>query len=210
MPRTREPGRVATGKTIVPPVEATMRGGPPPTRTPPEIIGHAEGPPRESRETIDLRTGEKRPVSQEGVIAIDPGDVHCGMALGIVSTNGQFSCVRAWEATPDECADEVAGWLLAGELAAVVVERFSLYADKAATQVGSTMPTAELIGILKYLVRVAGNASLVLQGADIKKSMRSQLKARGIKLLPAEADHARDAQLHLWYHAGRNYLGWGA
>lgn len=185
-----------------PPVEELMR--------PPREEAAADGPPRKADEKIDLRTGEKRAVDQSAVVAIDPGDVHCGMALGIVSTSGQFQCVRAWEATPDECADEVAGWLLAGELQAVVVERFSLYADKAATQTGSTMPTAELVGVLKYLVRVAGGALLAVQGADIKKSMRAQLKARGVALLPAEADHARDAQLHLWHWAGRNLLGWGA
>lgn len=170
----------------------------------------ADGATWTPAETTDLRTGEIRRAAQQAVVAIDPGDVHCGMALGIVSTSGQFICTRAWEATPNECADEVAGWLLAGELQAVVVERFSLYADKAATQVGSSFPTAELIGVLKYLVRVAGSASIAIQGADIKKSMRAQLAARGIKLLPAEADHARDAQLHLWHYAGRELMGWGA
>lgn len=170
----------------------------------------ADGASWSPEPSVDLRTGEVRRAAQQAVVAIDPGDVHCGMALGIVSTSGQFVCTRAWEATPGECADEVAGWLLAGELQAVVVERFSLYADKAATQVGSSFPTAELIGVLKYLVRVAGSASIAIQGADIKKSMRAQLAARGIKLLPAEADHARDAQLHLWHYAGRELMGWGA
>lgn len=169
----------------------------------------ADGATWSPEETVDLRTGHIQLAAQQAVVAIDPGDVHCGMALGVASTSGQFIVTRAWEATPDECADEVAGWLLAGELKAVVVERFSLYADQAQTQVGSSFPTVELIGVLKYLVRVAGSALLVTQGADIKKSMRAQLRARNIKLLPAEADHARDAQLHLWHYAGKELMGWG-
>lgn len=203
-------------KSGIPPVEKLMgAGGPPPTRKPALPCGwspesSADGAVLAPVERTDLRTGETRSVLQQGVVAIDPGDVHCGMALGVVSTSGQFIVTRAWEATPEECADEVAGWLLAGELATVVVERFNLYADQAQTQIGSSFPTAELIGVLRFLVRTAGSAELVLQGADIKKSMRAQLAARGIKLLPAAADHARDAQLHLWHHAGRRLLGWGA
>ena len=171
-------------------------------------VGELMKPSREP-EVVDLGTGAVKSHAEMAVIAVDPGDVHCGMAEGITKTNGQFLVVRAWEATPDECADYVAGWLLSGELEALVVERFSLYADKATQQIGSEFETAQLIGVLKYLVRVAGNAKLAMQGADIKRSMRAQLKARKIELLPAEADHARDAQLHLWHYVGRNMMGWG-
>lgn len=166
--------------------------------------------PSPEPEVVDLGTGAVKSGAQRWVIAVDPGDAHCGMAEGLTHSNGQFEVVRAWELAPDDCADYVAGWLLSGELEALVVERFSLYADKASQQVGSQMETAQLIGVLKYLVRVAGNAKLAMQGADIKRSMRAQLKARGISLLPAEADHARDAQLHLWHWVGREKMGWGA
>jgi len=167
---------------------------------------------------VDLATGEEKSTAGMAVIAIDPGDVHCGMALGITGTNGQFACIKAWEATPDECADYVAGWLLSGELEALVIEKFNLYADKAKEQIGSEFPTVQLIGVLRYLVRVAGleadkqgryRARLAMYGADTKKSLRAQLQARKIALLPAEADHARDAQLHLWHYAGAEKMGWG-
>ena len=167
---------------------------------------------------VDLHTGALKSGSEMAVIAVDPGDVHCGMALGITGPGGQFDVVRAWEATPDDCADYVASWLLSGELEALVVEKFSLYADKAQAQIGSQMETAQLIGVLRYLVRIAGLeagkqgracATLAMYGADTKKSMRAQLRARGIALLPASADHARDAQLHLWHWVGEHKMGWG-
>lgn len=170
---------------------------------------------------VDLQTGQVKSSEQMGVIAIDPGDVHCGMALGILTEQDgkrEFDVVKAWESDPDECADYVASWLVSGELAALVVEKFNLYADKAEAQIGSEFPTVQLIGVLKYLVRVANLeaekqgrlcASLAMYGADTKKSMRNQLRARGITLLPAEADHARDAQLHLWHYVGAEKMGWG-
>jgi len=180
----------------------------------------AEPPLQTSGEpvAVDLGTGQAKSTASMAVIAIDPGDVHCGMALGVTGTDGTFACVQAWEATPDECADYVAGWLLSGELEALVIEKFNLYGDKAKEQIGSDFPTVQLIGVLKYLVRVAGiqaeqdgryRARLAMYGADTKKSLRAQLKARGIALLPAEADHARDAQLHLWHYAGAEKMGWG-
>lgn len=177
--------------------------------------------PSQTPEAVDLATGRVKDGTQMGVIAIDPGDVHCGMALGITKEGDgerEFEVVKAWETDPDDCADYVASWLLSGELEALVIEKFNLYADKAEAQVGSDFPTVQLIGVLKYLVRVHNLdaekngrrcAKLAMYGADTKKSMRNQLRARGIKLLPAEADHARDAQLHLWHWVGAEKMGWG-
>jgi len=157
------------------------------------------------------------------VVGIDPGDVHCGVAVARVTYDdatheGQVKLTRAEEYGPDDCADHLASWLLEGWVGAVAVERFSLYGDKAGAQVGSQMQTAQLIGVLRYVTRLANRGRrdagqpevpFVLQGADIKKGIRNQARARGIDLIPASADHARDAQLHAVYFAGREVLGWG-
>lgn len=156
------------------------------------------------------------------VVGIDPGDVHCGIAVARIDQprpgEGTITLLRAEEHDPDACADLLAAWLLEGWVDAVAVERFSLYGDKAGAQVGSQMATAQLIGILRYVTRLANRGRrdagaaevpFILQGADIKKGIRAQAKARSIDLIPASADHARDAQLHAVYYAGREVLGWG-
>lgn len=157
------------------------------------------------------------------VVGIDPGDVHCGIAVARVTYDdathvAQVEMTRAEEHLPDDCADLLASWLLEGWVGAVAVERFSLYGSTAKSQIGSQMETAQLIGILRYVTRLANRGrrdagqpevAFALQGADIKKGIRAQAKARAIDLIPASADHARDAQLHAVYYAGREVLGWG-
>lgn len=156
------------------------------------------------------------------VVGIDPGDEHCGVAVVSVTWSptegGVILPRRAVELAPDDCADHLASWLLEGWVDAVAVERFSLYGDRASAQIGSQMETAQLIGVLRYVTRLANRGRrdagqpevpFALQGADVKKGIRAQAKARGIELIPASADHPRDAQLHAVYYGGREVLRWG-
>jgi hypothetical protein len=181
----------------------------------------APEPPAHSMDTWGRSFPEPPPAAY--VVGIDPGDVHCGMAVVRTSYDdatreGRVEVARAEEFDPDSCADHLAAWLLEGWVDAVAVERFSLYGDKVGAQVGSQMQTAQLIGVLRYVTRLANRGrrdvgrpevTFALQGADIKKGIRAQARARDIPLIPASADHARDAQLHGIYFAGRHVLGWG-
>ena len=137
------------------------------------------------------------------VVAIDPGDVHVGWA--------EFEdghCVLAVELTPEECIQELEQRM--GELEAVVVEEFRLYPWTAQTQTWSDFPTAQLIGVIKYLHRSVGQAmqsgpevELVMQQAAIKKPTTAQLKARGVKSKAKAAGaggHALDAELHGYHY----------
>lgn len=147
------------------------------------------------------------------LVAIDPGDVHVGWAEFCEENDGETVCFNAEELTPDECADRVAGMLFRGDITYLVVERFTLYADKALAQVGSEMQTSELIGVLKYLVRVhnegragepgdpwgGGGCRMWIQGADIKKPIRAQMEARGIERATPVGSHHGDAEEHGWY-----------
>jgi hypothetical protein len=165
-----------------------------------------------------------QPPARTMILGIDPGDVHCGIATARASYDdatreGRVELIRSLERTPGDCVDLVAAWCLEGWVDAVAVERFTLYGDKAQLQTGSEMLTAQTIGALRYMVKLcnrgrrdAGQPEIPfhLQGADIKKSMRAQCKARGIDLIPSPADHERDAQYHALHYAMRFVLGWGS
>lgn len=98
------------------------------------------------------------------LIAIDPGDVHCGVAYFETTTevrDGRDRIIRqdGWECTdtqehlPGDLEDGLALALIDGDFDVIVLEQFNLYPDKAMAQTGSTMPTCEVIGVVKWLVR---------------------------------------------------------
>ena len=138
-------------------------------------------------------------MSQERVLAIDPGEVHCGMAefLGL-------RCYHAYEVEPWECLDIVERSLRLEEIDVLVVEKFQLYASKAMSQAGSELGTVKLIGALEYLHRRHGQrVRLVAYPASNKKVIQGMLRAKNI---PSEAKrsraggHALDAELHGYYY----------
>lgn len=97
---------------------------------------------------------------------------------------------------------------MTGAVDVLVVEEFRLYEDKAAVQIGSTMPTCEVIGVIKYLWRtVPGEAvDLVLQGAGIKEGCQKILRRKGVVSLAKSrkaGGHAYDAELHGQYYLHR-------
>lgn len=91
------------------------------------------------------------------LVAIDPGDVHVGVAFfdddPEEAVAGGWRCVDAQEFEPDEFSDAFAESLINNQFDVVVIERFRLYGDKSKEQTGSEFETSQLIGILKWLVR---------------------------------------------------------
>lgn len=96
------------------------------------------------------------------LIAVDPGDRHVGVAFFEAETADpwaaenalEWECVDAQEWKPQEFEDGLASALLAGDVQALVFERFRLYGDKAQEQTGSEFETSQLIGVMKFLVRI--------------------------------------------------------
>lgn len=129
------------------------------------------------------------------ILAIDPGDVHVGWAHGVIMAGKWY--VKSGEWTPEETVARVQAKLGNG-IDELVVEKFVLYADKAAAQTWSAMKTPELIGKLKLLAELS-EVEVVEQGAYIKKPVKAQMKARGIETSGGKGGHANDAILHLWY-----------
>lgn len=99
------------------------------------------------------------------LIAVDPGDVHVGVAFFETDEpdpwtgegGADWACVDTQEWEPMEFADALGETMFEGSLNTLVYERFRLYADKAPEQTGSEFETSQLIGILKYLVRLNNN-----------------------------------------------------
>lgn len=91
------------------------------------------------------------------LIAVDPGDVHVGVAFfesATPSDDQSWKCVDTQEMTPEEFEDALAETFLDGDIDVLVVEKFRLYGDKAQQQTGSEFRTSQLIGVTKYLHRM--------------------------------------------------------
>lgn len=88
------------------------------------------------------------------LIAVDPGDRWTGVAFFTHRPDGEWFCQDAQEFDAMAFADALAETLLDDEVDILVYERFRLYGDKAAEQTGSEFETSQLIGIVKYLVRI--------------------------------------------------------
>lgn len=92
------------------------------------------------------------------LIAIDPGDKWTGVAFFRQEPDG-WECVDAQEFSPSEFEDALAELLMMDpqgipEGFTIVYERWRLYADHAMEKTGSTFPSCQHIGVIKYLARV--------------------------------------------------------
>lgn len=144
------------------------------------------------------------------LLAVDPGEVHCGMAL-FEDTGGDYHLVSSWEEGPDECAYSVYRFMTEEDLTHLVVEKFQLYPWKSEAQSFSQLKTVEVIGVLRYLHKraVATGAEVVWeeQPASIKKPTALICKAKGIKPFLKSNQHMKDAQVHGWRYILKNLEG---
>lgn len=176
------------------------------------------------------RTGKtvprpNRPFVQEQwlpatAVSVDPGGEHVGVAWWVnleppsdeVAGSGWY-CKWAREMTPDEFMGFLARELLSGTIDIVIYESFRLMADRAMQQVGSDMPTSQLIGVIKWLAGGLAQAKarwpapeveLYEQAPSIKKPTDSIRRSKGLgfqaKRDGVPGDHATDAELHGMHH----------
>jgi len=145
------------------------------------------------------------------LVAVDPGDVHVGVALFGRDALG-WECVGAMEMTPEGFEDWLAEELIRATVDILVVEEWKLFPDHG-EQVGSDMPTSQLIGAIKFMWRScksiakrwpAPDVELVMQSPQIKIPTRAVLKNRKMtsmaKFLKIPLDHAADAELHGYHY----------
>lgn len=155
------------------------------------------------------------------ILAIDPGEKHCGLAE-FVERSDDWECVRVYELGPDECADRVASLLIGAQLNHLVIEEFRIYPDKALSLSYSEVRTAQLIGVLRYLHRIARMAQVDVDTGEIRQlgeqevvcELRMQpaaIKAATVAILRKQGveseakrtrsgDHCFDAETHGWHY----------
>lgn len=107
--------------------------------------------------------------SEVHFLAIDPGDVHCGVAYCTARVEPSPILFVHWTrdlrpTTLDDLMDSanVSGW---------AIEAFRLYPELAREQGYSDFPTVERIGVAKYIARKR-ELWCTVQGAGIKKKSR--------------------------------------
>lgn len=129
------------------------------------------------------------------LVAIDPGEIHCGVA----TWNDSDTDPHVYEYDPELLAEVLESWYHgSGWKPTTVIEEFRLYPWKAQEQGYSQLKTVEVIGVVRHLCRRFG-VTLVEQSATIKKPTFAQLQARGV-LLKGTNQHMRDAEAHGWYY----------
>jgi len=146
------------------------------------------------------------------IVAIDPGGEHVGVSM-FAEYDDAWECVWSGEMSPDEFWGWYSEMMWRGLIDIVVYETWTLYPDKAQQQIGSDMPTSQLIGVIKYVHWATrdgsnrwpgGTIELIGQPASIKTPIRSVLKNRKLtsmaKFLRIPLDHAADSELHGYYH----------
>lgn len=136
------------------------------------------------------------------VISVDPGAVHCGVAVWVRDEAGLWSCPSAVEMHPDDCVDfvreEVAGVRVNSfptrKPDQIIVEGFWLKGGlDALRQAGSEMETTEVIGAIRHLCRWSETPfQKVANGQD---AIITRLEAAGYKWTShGHGGHAKDAE----------------
>lgn len=121
------------------------------------------------------------------MIAIDPGDKHCGLAVF-----DHNSCIFTEDLTPLDLADYLEMSVESKDI--WIVEDFVLYPWMAQKQGFSQMKTPKTIGVIEHIAR-RKEIEVVLQPATIKKPTQGIVKACGIVQIGKNV-HERDAELH--------------
>jgi hypothetical protein len=116
------------------------------------------------------------------VFSIDPGEKHQGTAYFI---NGK--CQWAIECTKEVLYNRIVNL----KIDQIVVEEYRLYPWLASQQGFSTMPTIEVIGVIKWLSSQRG-ISVNMRPAMELKAAKAHFAGQTI----AKNDHALDAELH--------------
>jgi hypothetical protein len=160
----------------------------------------------------------RRHPGHKGVLAIDPGTVHVGMAAGRalapfedgkVPDGGDDELDIAFEIGYVDGLFVVDTTLSAGWVDLLVIEDWRLYEDKIQSLIGSKCETARFIGAVEHLVRKhnrwanevgGGVVELYEQPAHLQDTTKSYLRKFGIDRTSAPGQgHALSAELHWWY-----------
>lgn len=127
-------------------------------------------------------------------LSVDPGDKNVGVARWERET-----CTGAWHTNPEDLLKAL--WQVAegGRLGLVVYERYQLYGDQFARQMGSDFPTVQMIGAMRFICGhwkvpteeyLAGHHKKIYKMAEYKPPEKklNEWKSYG------QGGHAKDAE----------------
>lgn len=148
----------------------------------------------------DLRAKASSPVKFK-VMAIDPGEVHCGTAIFDVRDpeGARPTVVNELEPRKLFMAIEQGH----PRIKLIVIESFRLYPG--VDQRWSGLKTVEVIGVVRYLCD-RFEIPLFEQNATIKKPTFKIMAARGIELRSKsekKGQHCMDAEAHGWHYLNK-------
>jgi hypothetical protein len=124
------------------------------------------------------------------LLAIDPGEKYCGVALFTYDLNDILAVLTAtWD--PETLYRKLEHAVL---LDRVVLERYVIYPWALKQHGFASVPTIEVIGVVKHLCKKTG-LPITLQNASIKKQAEGMLRLGGLEVL-GSTRHERDAYLH--------------
>lgn len=128
-----------------------------------------------------------------GLIAVDPGEKHVGIARFSQLNGEPYSLNEAFTTAPQRAIDLL--WLLMerGAFQHVVVEEWRVYPGHS---VWSTCETAEVIGALRHKARWC-NIPFYTLPARVKKPAAGWCRVNQIKS-KGDTVHAKDAELIGW------------
>lgn len=163
---------------------------------------------------LDFRPGRRFDIHEQPMlVAVDPGEVHVGVAVFVKLDTDVWVQHKAFETTPYKFIYWFINRVTRYNITNVVVEDFVLQPNTAGTQAGSRFVTVQLIGQISLVCRLLAwlrNIRLDKQMNKIKRPTYSVIRHRCIELLSVlgkvGADHASDAEVHGFYNIW-NILG---
>lgn len=164
-------------------------------------------------------TGRTIAPGQLRVLAVDPGDKHVGMAVGLAfarpdpDTGGvvaEDELVVAFEVGHIDGLFAIDTAVNAGWVDILVIEDWRLYRDKMEEQVGSRCETARFLGGVEHLVRKynrfaestgdPNRVELIEQPASVQAPAKEKLREyRMGRTSKPDQGHALSAELHFWH-----------
>lgn len=143
------------------------------------------------------------------VLAIDPGDVHVGLAEMTEDPQDSlmgWRCRDTAEVSHDDMMSRLAHPDKLNMYDAVVVERFSLYPDVAMSLTGKEMLTAELVGAIRLACVIAA-VPVFKQPASWQQPVQGVLRHLGVRSQAKRqksGPHAFSAEIHGWAYLMRS------
>ena len=136
------------------------------------------------------------------VFGVDPGDKHVGFCEARTQADGTWEVYAPVELSPPTFVRAVT--ITDPDL--IVLESYRVYSDKAMQHIGSEVPTAEMIGYVKWLRYQRGLSKPIMQSASIKKPTEGWMDLLNIRhqaVTKRRGGHAKDAETHIYHYLMR-------